>query len=298
MPGGSPGVWALPVHCKGGIAMMDRREFVTAAGAAGLAGAGLFAFGCGGPSRRLDHIGVQLYTVRTAMQEDLERTLERVAAIGYKEVEFAGYFDRTPQQIRALLDQNGLSAPSAHLPLESFEDNWDATVAAAATIGHHYVILPSLPTTDRTGLDAYRSYAERFNQFGERAKAAGLAFGYHNHDFEFTPQDGRIPYDVLLEQTDPALVTFEMDLFWITKAGGDPSTYFRDHPGRFHLVHVKDMTADGAMVDVGAGTINFAALFALSAQAGIRHYVVEHDEPADPFASIAASYGYLHALRY
>jgi sugar phosphate isomerase/epimerase len=268
-------------------------------GAVGLTGAGVLSSGCAaGGSRRLDRIGLQLYTVRAAMQESVERTLERVAAIGYKEVEFAGYFDRSPQQIRTALDQNGLSAPAAHLPLESFENDWETTVAAAATVGHHYLILPSLPTTDRTGLDAYRSFAERFNRFGERAKTAGLAFGYHNHDFEFAPQDGRIPYDILLEQTDPALVTFEMDLFWITKAGGDPSAYFHTHPGRFHLVHVKDMSGDGSMVDVGAGTIDFAALFALSDEAGIRHYIVEHDDPSAPLESIAASYRYLHALRY
>jgi sugar phosphate isomerase/epimerase len=277
--------------------MMDRREFVTAMGAAGLTGAGVLCSGCGATGR-LHRIGLQLYTVRGAMQESVDRTLEQVAAIGYDEVEFAGYFDRSPQQIRALLDLHGLSAPAAHLPLESFENDWEATLAAAATVGHRYVILPSLPPTDRTGLDAYRSFAERFNRFGERAKAAGLVFGYHNHDFEFAPQDGRIPYDVLLEETDPTLVAFEMDLFWITKAGGDPSAYFSDHPGRFHLVHVKDMSADGSMTDVGAGTLDFASWFALGRQAGIRHYIVEHDEPAEPFTSIAASYHYLHALRY
>jgi sugar phosphate isomerase/epimerase len=277
--------------------MMDRREFVTAMGAVGLAGAGAVSAGCG-PSRRLDRIGVQLYTVRTAMQESVEQTLERVAGIGYAEVEFAGYFDHSPQQIRSLLDQNHLAAPAAHLPLESLENDWDATVAAAATIGHHYLVLPSIPPAERTGLEAYRSFADRFNRLGERAKAAGLFFAYHNHDFEFAPVDGRLPYDVLLEGTDPALVAFEMDLFWITKAGADPSSYFREHPGRFHLVHVKDMTADGSMVDVGAGKIDFAALFALGQQAGIRHFIVEHDSPDAPFESIAASYRYLHALRY
>jgi sugar phosphate isomerase/epimerase len=279
--------------------MMDRREFMTAMGAVGLTGAGFLSSGCASrASRRLDRIGVQLYTVRSAMQESVERTLERVAAIGYAEVEFAGYFDRSPQQIRSVLDQNGLSAPAAHIPLETLENDWEATVAAAATVGHHYLVLPSIPPADRTSLDAYRSFAERFNRFGERAKTAGLAFCYHNHDFEFAPQDGRIPYDVLVEETDPALVTFEMDLFWTTKAGGDPSSYFRNHPGRFHLVHVKDMSGDGSMVDVGAGKIDFASLFALRDQAGIRHFIVEHDSPGAPFESIAASYRYLRALRY
>jgi sugar phosphate isomerase/epimerase len=278
--------------------MMDRREFITAVGAGGMAGAGLLSGGCAGASRRLDRIGVQLYTVRSAMEENVESTLERVAAIGYTEVEFAGYFGRSPQQIREVLDRNGLSAPGVHVPLERLDQDWDATVAAAQTVGHRYLVVPSIPAADRTSHDAYRSFAERFNRLGERARAAGLTFCYHNHDFEFEPVGGRIPYDVLLGETDPALVAFELDLFWITSAGGNPGVYFRDHPGRFHLVHVKDRSADGSMVDVGAGTIEFASLFALGDQAGIRHFIVEHDSPAAPFDSIAASYRYLRALRY
>lgn len=277
--------------------MMDRREFMTTMGAVGVAGTGLLSTGCAaGAPRRLERIGVQLYTVRSAMQESVERTLERVAAIGYTEVEFAGYFDRSPQQIRQALDQSGLSTPAAHVPLEQLESDWEATSAAALTVGHRYLVAPSIPPADRTTLDAYRSFAERFNRLGERAKAAGLGFGYHNHDFEFAALGGRIPYDVLVEETDPALVVFEMDLFWITRAGGDPRAYFREHPGRFHLVHVKDMTADGSMVDVGAGQIDFASLFALGDQAGIRHCFVEHDDPSAPFASIEASYRYLRGL--
>jgi sugar phosphate isomerase/epimerase len=158
--------------------------------------------------------------------------------------------------------------------------------------------VPSIPEAERTSLDAYRAFAARFNRAGERAQAAGLAFGYHNHDFEFAPLDGRVPYDVLIEETDPALVAFEMDLFWITKAGGDPGAYFQAHPGRFHLAHVKDMTADGSMAEVGAGRIDFASLFALGVAGGIRHWIVEHDRPSAPFDSLAASYRYLRALRY
>lgn len=279
--------------------MMDRREFVTAVGAAGLSGAGLLAAGCtAGTTRRIDRVGVQLYTVRSAMEENVETTLARVAEIGYSEVEFAGYFDRTPQQIRSALDANGLSAPSVHVQLEVLEQSWEAMVDTAGTVGHRYLVVPSLPPADRASLDALRSIAERFNRVGERARAAGLVFGYHNHDFEFVPVDGQMPFDILVNDTDPALVTFELDLFWITKAGGDPGAYFRDHPGRFQLVHVKDMTADGAMTDVGAGTIDFASLFALGESAGIRHYFVEHDNPAAPFESIAASYRYLRNLRY
>jgi len=280
--------------------MADRRDFLTALGAVGFAGAGLLSSGCAKASagRRLDRIGVQLYTVRGAMEENVERTLERVAAIGYSEVEFAGYFDRSPQQIRSALDENGLSAPAAHVSLEMLENDWESMVDLAGTVGHDYLVVPWIDAANRTSLDDYRAMAERFNRVGERAKEAGFAFGYHNHDFEFEPLEGQIPFDVLVEETDPTLVAFEMDLFWIIKAGGDPFTYFSDHPGRFPLVHVKDLSGDGDMVEVGAGSIDFASLFARSDEAGIRHYFVEHDNPADPFASIAASYGHLRGLEY
>jgi sugar phosphate isomerase/epimerase len=280
--------------------MTCRREFLKTLGAAGLAGAGLGVAGCKAVSaaRRLDRIGMQLYTVRSSMQDSVERTLERVAQIGYREVEFAGYFGRSPQQIRRVLDDTGLSAPATHMPIEPLENEWEAAVDLAATIGHQYLVVAWIEPANRTGLDDYRRMADRFNRVGERAKAAGLTFGYHNHDFEFEPLDGRIPWDVLMEDTDPALVKLELDLYWITKAGGDPMAQFREHPGRFPLVHVKDMGANGSMVDVGAGTIDFAALFAHSEQAGIRHYVVEHDNPADAFESLAASYRHLRTLEF
>lgn len=280
--------------------MTCRRDFLKTIGAAGLAGAGLAAAGCTAASadRRLDRVGLQLYTVRDSMQESVERTLERVAQTGYDEVEFAGYFGRSPDAIRRTLDETGLRAPSTHLALESLEDDWDAAVDLAGTIGHDYLVVASIAPENRTSLDDYRRMADRFNQVGERAKAAGLTFAYHNHAFEFEPVDGRVPWDVLLEATDPSLVKLELDLYWITSAGGDAAATLRSHPGRIPLVHVKDMAADGSMADVGAGTLNFAALFALSEQAGIRHYFVEHDHPGDPFASIAASHHYLSTLTF
>jgi sugar phosphate isomerase/epimerase len=280
--------------------MTCRREFLKTIGAAGLAGAGLAATGCGAASaaRRLDRIGMQLYTVRSSMQDNVERTLERVSQIGYDEVEFAGYFGRSPQQIRRILDDTGLGAPATHTPVEMLENEWEATVDLAAAAGHQYLVVAWIAPANRTSLDDYRHMADRFNRVGERAKAAGLTFGYHNHDFEFEPLEGQKPWDVLMEETDPALVKLELDLYWITKAGGDPFKYFREHPGRFPLVHVKDMATDGSMVDVGAGTIDFAALFAHSDQAGIRHYFVEHDNPGDPFESLAASYRHLRTLEF
>ena len=246
----------------------------------------------------LSRIGVQLYTVRNAMKENAERTLEQVARIGYKEVEFAGYFGRTPQQVRAQLDANGLTAPSAHsADLPTVRTRFAEVLETATIIGHRYVLCASLPRSEQT-LDGYKRIAAEFNSAGEVAAKSGLVFGFHNHDEVFKPLGSTTGYDILLAETDPKLVAMQMDLFWIVKGGKDPLAYFAKYPGRFASVHVKDMAAGGAMVDVGAGQLPFAKYFAQSKQAGIRHYFVEHDEPADPFASIAASYRYLAALKF
>jgi sugar phosphate isomerase/epimerase len=246
----------------------------------------------------LDHIGVQLYTVRDAMAHDFDDTLARVAQIGYREVEFAGYFDRDAKAVRAVLDRVGLAAPSAHVPFEVLGDRWRKTLDDAQIVGHRYVIVPSIPDDLRRTLDGYRQAAERFNRAGEEAKKAGVQFGYHNHNMEFAPLEGRPPYDVLLEASDPALVQFEMDLYWIIVGGADPLQYFARWPGRFPLVHVKDMdgTPHHTMMDVGRGVVDWKSLFAHRVQAGIRHFVVEHDQPASPFDSISASYAYLSQL--
>jgi sugar phosphate isomerase/epimerase len=274
-----------------------RREFL------GVAGAGLASLALRPPGReadRIKRIGVQLYTVRDAMKSDFEGTLARVAAIGYREVEFAGYFGHTAAQLRGILHQSGLDAPSAHIGIESLGDEWGKTLDDAHTAGHRYLVVAWLDEVDRKDLDAYRRVAERFNRAGVTAAQAGIRLAYHNHEFEFAPMEGRIPYDVLLEATDPQLVALEMDLYWITKGGQDPLTYFARWPGRFPMVHVKDSAGppEHRMADVGAGSIDWRALFARRKQAGIEHFFVEHDEPADPFASITTSYRYLRELRF
>lgn len=251
------------------------------------------------PADKLARIGVQLYTVRDEMARDVERTLARVAEIGYQEVEFAGYFDRDPKAIRATLDAVGLSAPSAHVPFEALGDPWHKTLDDAQAVGHRYVVVPWIPEEHRT-LDGYRRVGEMFNRAGEEGKKAGIQFGYHNHNFEFPPVEGRVPYDVLLESTDAQLVQMELDLFWIRAAGGDPLAYFARYPGRFAMVHVKDMdgTPQHGMVEVGSGVIDFKSIFARREQAGIRHFFVEHDDPKSPFDSIRASFGYLRRLEF
>jgi sugar phosphate isomerase/epimerase len=280
---------------------MDRRTFLQTAGAAA---AGVVALGplsaCArAPMTRFsDRLGVQLYTVRDVLPDDFAGVLREIRRIGYEEVQFAGYHGRSPSEVRGILDDAGLSAPAAHVGLGAIRDDLDAQLEAAAVVGHDYLVVPWLPVEERDSLDRYRRLAAEFNEVGERTRAAGIKLAYHNHDYVFETFGGQVPgYDVLIQETDPELVAMEMDLFWTVHGGADPIDYFERYPGRFHLVHVKDRTAGGEMVDVGAGDIDFARIFAHAELAGIRHAFVEHDNPADSLASIRASYQHLAGLR-
>lgn len=240
--------------------------------------------------------GIQLYTVRAALARDAAGTLESLSRIGYREVELAGLHGMTPQAMRSLLDRFGLSAPASHVGLSELRAGAQRVFADARALGVRYVVVPWLDASERTSISGYRTVARELNDLGRRASDAGLGFGYHNHDFELEPLDGVVPYDVLLEECDPGLVAMEMDLFWMAKGGGDAFRYFDRHPGRFRLVHVKDMSATGEMVDVGAGTLDFTRVFARASQAGIAHAFVEHDQPADPIASARRSHAALRTL--
>lgn len=277
--------------------MASRRDALRTLSSAALAAA-LPAWAVTDRADRLKKLGVQLYTVRDALKADFDGTLRKVAAIGYQEVEFAGYMGRTPAQVKDSLKQASLSAPAEHIDLEVLEKDWGATVEAAHSVGHEYLVVAWIDAARRGSIEDYKRIAGIFNQLGRQANAAGLRFGYHNHAFEMVSLEGQVPYDVLLQHTDPDLVCFEMDLYWTTDGGKDPLAYFAKYPGRFPLVHVKDRTASGQMVDVGQGTIDWGAIFAHRKQAGMKHEFVEHDEPGDAFASITASYDYLRALRF
>ncbi len=279
----------------------DRRAFLGTLGAVTLAAALPHSLARRAARREgLGKIGLQLYTVRAAMAQDFEGTLARVAQIGYNEVEFAGYFGRSPEAVKAALTSAGLTAPSAHVGFDMLGERWPETLANAGVIGHKYIVVPSLPGDLRRSADGYKRAAETFNRAGQAARAAGIRFAYHNHDVEFAPVDGQIPYDVLLATADPAVVEFEMDLYWVVKGGGDPLAYFTRYPGRFPLVHVKDggPPPERRMADVGSGVIDFRSIFAHHQQAGIEHYFVEHDQPQDQLASIRASYDYLKRLTF
>jgi len=247
----------------------------------------------------LDKVGIQLYTVRDQMKADFEGTLAHIAQIGYREVEFAGYFDHTAADVKAILDRHGLSSPSTHVPFQG-DDQWKAALDAAKTIGHEYIVMPWIPEERRKTLDDWKNFAQVFNHAAQMAHEAGIQFAYHNHDFEFPKMEGQVPYDVLLQNTDPKLVQLEIDLYWITKAGQDPLAYFARWPGRVPLVHVKDSAGppEHKMTDVGQGKIDWKRIFAKREQAGIKHFFVEYDQAPQPSQDAAVSYKYLSQLEF
>jgi sugar phosphate isomerase/epimerase len=294
--------------------IMNRRTFIHSGIAAStlLASAKSWASRASHPSaagdRRIPSIGLQLYTVRSMMKTDMAGTLAKVATVGYKEVEMAGYFDHAPKEVRAMLDENGLTSPSSHIDYKVVEKSLSAAIDAAHSMGQTFLICPSIDDAQRKAPDGYKRAAELFNHAGGECQKAGIRFGYHNHTAEFASLEtlgATLPYDYLLQNTDPKLVCMEMDLCWITVAGQDPLKYFAKYPGRFPLVHVKDWQGQGGttedeaarMRNVGQGSINFKRIFAEAGGAGIEHYFVENDA-AKSVGDIEVSYKYLRDLRY
>jgi sugar phosphate isomerase/epimerase len=294
---------------------MNRRTFIESSIAAAVISA--TARPAWGAAHHIDRIGLQLYTVRELMKQDFDGTIAGVAKIGYKEVEFAGYFGKSPQDVRKILDSNKLTSPSQHVSYEIVEKKWAETLETAQAIGQKFVVCPWIEIPQRTEPDGWKRAAALFNHAGEAAQKAGIQFAYHNHAFEFEPSKalgGKLPYDFLLAETDPKLVKMEMDLCWITVGGHDPVEYFNRYPGRFPLVHVKDWSTkppandyDGAtgpasksghLVDPGQGEVDFKRVFAQSGKGGIQHYFVENDEPKSPFDDLKISYEYLAQLRF
>jgi len=293
---------------------MNRRTFLGTATAVAAGTLLSSHVGWAAEEHKIEKIGVQLYTVRDQMKADLEGTLAKVAAIGYKEVEFAGYFGRTPQEIRSQLQKNGLRSPSFHIDYDQITaEKLPAHIESAKIIGQHYIVNPWVPEELRKTQDDWKRIGHNFNRAGDECQRAGLQFAYHNHWFEFLPINGKAPYLTLLEEADHELVKMELDLCWITVGGGDPFDYFTRYPGRFPLVHVKDVkkippvsqagsqdfgSSMKEMTEVGSGVIDFKKIFADSERAGIKHYIVEHDHPEKPFESIRISYEYLNKLRW
>ncbi len=287
---------------------LSRRHLLQRLGAAGLGAASLprlvaslEASALEAPEstyERRPPIGLQLYTVRALMARDLEGTLQAIAALGVREVEFAGYFERTPSALRTVLDRVGLTAPAAHVPLPSSAAGWTPIFDAAEALGHRWLIVPWVGNDVRASLDGWRRLADALNEAGRAAAARGLRVGYHNHDFEFTVTEGRVAFDVFVERLDASLVDLELDLYWAVRAGQDVRAMLAARPGRFPLWHLKDAgpAPERAMTDVGSGTIDFAGLLAAGATSGLRHAFIEHDNPRDPMASVRTSVAALQRM--
>lgn len=264
----------------------SRRKFLRSSTI--LAAAAMPPIGALAQGRRIDNVGLQLYTLRNELSRDFEGTLARVAEIGYREMEFAGYYGRSASEVRSILDRNGMTSPAAHIQLQALRDDLDGEIERAAILGQKYIVVPILPESQRT-VSEYQRTADYLNRAGEACRQVGIKMGYHNHNFEFEETDGRIPYDILLDETEADLVDMELDLYWIRNAGVDPIPYFENHPGRFSMLHVKDMDEFGRMADVGRGEIDFAEIFSHADTAGFEHFFVEHDRPGNGLASVAVS---------
>jgi len=277
-------------------AEIERRSVI--AGGAAATAVGIPAGRATGQGRTLNAIGLQLYTVREKLQTDFEDTIRTVAEIGYREVEFAGLFGHKPAAVRQLLDRCDLAAPSGHVEYSVIQNDWPRALEAATTLGQSYIVCPRVDAPLRRTVEDWQRIAETLNRAGETSLRVGLQTAYHNHDFEFQPIGDELPYDVLLAETDQQLVKMELDLYWISKGGGDPLAYFARWPDRFPLIHAKDKARDGSMADVGSGTIDFPAIFAASATAGIQHVFVEHDHPPSPIDSARRSFAFLKGIRF
>ena len=284
----------------------------------------------------VNKIGLQLYTLRDALAKNAADTLHKVAGIGYDHVEtFYGYTPGAPtkfwgltvKELKATLDQNKLKTHSGHYQLNDFLTRGNGNDKAlkiqidiAAELGQQYLVVPIPPLNlwDKMSHLDFEYMAAQLNKAGELCARSNLKVGYHNHFWEFrTLANGQKGYDILLKGTDPALVKFEMDLFWIKKSGVNPQHYFAKDPGRFPMWHVKDMdktntaTITGGAMDkkpsmdilktisyaeVGSGSINYREIFKHQKQAGLKYIFVEQDViKIDPFASVTKSFNYVKA---
>ena len=248
-----------------------------------------------------DFIGLQLYTVRDQLQADFEGTLARIAQIGYRNMEFAGYYNRTPEQVRATLDKLNLVSTSSHIGAPLLRQDAAGQIKAAKTIGQDYITIPSYQFGK--DLAGWRKGVAEFNQWGAMCRDAGLKLAYHNHNFEFAPLEGTTGYEILQNEVDPKLLDFELDLYWARFADQDPLALFAKYPGRFAMWHVKDLQVTGGtkgMTPVGLGSRGFKNYFAHARESGMKDFFVEHDSaaqyPGGSLASVQASYQYLHQL--
>lgn len=301
--------------------MLNRRKFLMGTGAAALGALVLPKAASAFLSSAGEHpLGLQLFTLFNVIDADVKGNLKKVADIGFKEIESAfsklpGYYGMKPKEFAALCSDLGLSWKSHHvlgapfklppgtklpkgmtLPAHmlNLKEDMQALVDQVAEGGIPYLVCANIPTGT---LDEIKEAGEILNKTGEACKKVNIQLCYHNHDMEFKAVEGKVPYHELLSECDAKLVKMELDLAWATKAGIDPVELFKAHPGRFPLLHVKDISSDFKTLEpVGEGVVKFKYIFEHVKEAGAKHYFVEHDMPKDAFASIATSYKNLRAM--
>ena len=271
---------------------MKRRQFIQTAAAVSAA-ALMPSFAFASPKRK---IGLQLYTLRDVIFKDVEGTLKIVADLGYQELELFGYndgkvFGKPAGELAKMVGDLGMKITSGHYStglinqpgrpaaIGTLTNQWEKAVSDAKILGQENMVVAYLQKDERKTLDDYKRVCELINKNAELCNSYGIRIGYHNHDFEFELIEGKVPYELMLKELDPKLVSMELDLFWTTYANHDPLQLFAAHPGRFTQWHIKDMRKDNRKLnaDVGTGTIDFKAIFAKADEAGFKHFYIEHD---------------------
>jgi sugar phosphate isomerase/epimerase len=273
--------------------MNKRRDFLKNMGALAVGSVLLSSYKLA--PKRISNAGIQLYTFRNEMIKDPQGTLKIIADLGIKQIESAAstkglFYGLTPTEMKKTCKDLGLTLRSAHCGIDS---NWQKTIDQAAESGQEYLVCSTIPFSGDT-VENYQKIAERFNKAGEECQKAGIKFGYHNHDYEFKTDQGLVLYDVLLVNTDPELVSMEMDLGWVVASGKDPLAYFKEYPGRFPLWHLKDMKGKNS-VEFGNGSLDIKGLLKQSKEAGMKYFFIEQEEyPAgSPIASMKLNMEYL-----
>ena len=329
---------------------MKRRDFLKSTGISVVAGGALWscareensAMNAELPPKKIERFGVNLFSVPLLLEADFAGGLARMAEIGYKELEFygpfpfsiqsahdswnsitpnlpfsgSGYFGHSVQEVKKIMDDHGLSAPSMHTDLGTLEENLDALAEASAIMGHKYAGIAAIPEELRTTLDGYRRVADRFNEIGMRLKKHGMQFLYHNHGYGLSEMEGEIPMHLILDRTEPEYVAMEMDIFWTTVGRADPVAYLESYPGRFKLMHIKDMQervyfeGDGGTPDqwialfpkmteaVGTGILNIQEILGAALKSGVEHFYLERDMASDPEKTLTVSFENLNSFTF
>lgn len=279
--------------------MMNRRSFVGALSASIVGGKlALHA----PPYAKLSRIGLKLYSVRNEMKADPEATLAAVRAMGYNDVELLWSFNnfgRTPEQVRASLEHEGLHAPSGHIAPEALLKDWQKSVDSARFLGHEYLIVPSLPAETNKSLEAWHTWADHFNNAGQIANKSGLWLMFHNEPEHQKPINGQVPLDLFIQWTDPTVVRHQLDVGNMLMGGGDPMKYLAKYKDRYWSFHLKDVTANKKSdTELGKGVFDFKKFLAAIPNLGRKPCYVEQESPPSPMESARANYAYLQNLEF